>query len=156
MGPWKTYWEGDLVSIFKKYDQTQTMIERARVVSTICGTWLPNRSTCVEQFADNYNNRAHLPSDGLLNQLFNLDWSLQCPHYLWWCYWSQIFPTDTKKKQLGSSKYFTTTTLCWNWSVGAITSKMENSPIYSVTHLKVFTEFCLQLWCRSKRLHFVS
>ena len=28
------------------------MIERARVVSTICGTWLPNRSTCVEQFAD--------------------------------------------------------------------------------------------------------
>ena len=40
------------MSIFKKYDQTQTMIERARVVSTICGTWLPNRSTCVEQFAD--------------------------------------------------------------------------------------------------------
>ena len=40
------------MSIFRKYDQTQTMIERARVVSTICGTWLPNRSTCVEQFAD--------------------------------------------------------------------------------------------------------
>ena len=58
-----------------------------------------------------------------------------------------------QKKQLGSSKYFTTTTLCCNWSVGAITSKMENSPIYSVTHLKVFTEFCHQFWCISQNYY---